>query len=193
MLDPALAEHASAALPPSLIVSTARAATALVAGTRLDASVVSPAVAALTEGVLQAMFLKQLKTTATVLLVLGALAVAGVIAYPRVAAQQNEARQPEKPSPAAKGEDKLQALLKERVEGAKKWLEVRNQEYLAGQGTLAVLFEASRELLHAEQELSGNKNERIAALEAHLKLTKDIEAINKKRFDAGTSSPADMY
>jgi RNA polymerase sigma factor (sigma-70 family) len=191
--DAELAEQAPAALPPSLMASTARAAAALAAGAQLDAGVVSPAVATLTEGVLQAMFLKQLKVAVTVVVVLVALAAGGVIVYPSLSAQQSPAKQPEKPSPAAKGEDKLNALLKERVEVAKQWLDERHQEYLAGRGTLDILFEASRELVHAEQELSGNKADRIAALEAHLKLTKDIEEINRTRFDAGRLSRADMH
>jgi RNA polymerase sigma factor (sigma-70 family) len=70
----ALAEtRASACLPAALVASTGKAAGLLAAGQALTASAVSPNVAAITEGVLKAMFLTRLKTITAVLALLTAV------------------------------------------------------------------------------------------------------------------------
>ncbi len=65
---------ASAAVPAPLVVSTVQAAAQLAAG-KTAAGLVSAKVAALTEGVLKAMFLTKLKMAAALVLVIGLLAV----------------------------------------------------------------------------------------------------------------------
>jgi RNA polymerase sigma factor (sigma-70 family) len=188
LLGVALAEKTAAAVPPPLLVATIQTATALVAGHFPAVAAVSPSAAALMEGVLQAMFLKQLKTTLTVTLSLILLVVAaGVLTHTTLAARQaddkKEEKKADKPAPAA--EDKLTALLKERVEAAKTWEKARHEQFLAGRGTLDILFEASKRLLEAERELSDKKADQIAALEAYFKLMKEIEEVNQARYDAG--------
>jgi RNA polymerase sigma factor (sigma-70 family) len=69
---------ASACVPVPLISTTIQAA-ALVAAGQATAAVVSAPVAALTEGVLKAMFVTQLKTVSAVLLAVGSLAVGASI------------------------------------------------------------------------------------------------------------------
>jgi uncharacterized protein (TIGR03067 family) len=71
-----LAEGAACAgLPPSVVTSTIQAASVPAVGQAAAAGSISGKVAALTEGVVKAMFLKKLKTIATASLVLGILAV----------------------------------------------------------------------------------------------------------------------
>src|SRR5262249_2269685 len=103
---------------------------------------------------------------------------------------KKEEKKAEKPAPAA--EDKLTTLLKARVEMAETEFANRNQEFLAGRGTLDILFGAGKRLLQAQQELSNKKEDQISALEAYLKLTKDIEEVNQARFDAGRITIADL-
>jgi RNA polymerase sigma factor (sigma-70 family) len=83
------AEGAAAAVPTSLALSTAQAATLLAAGQATAEVLVSAKVAALTEGVLKAMFLTKLKTTAVVLLAVALAGTgAGVLTYRTLAAGQ---------------------------------------------------------------------------------------------------------
>jgi RNA polymerase sigma factor (sigma-70 family) len=70
----ALAENrASAWVPAALVASTSKAAGLLAAGQALTAGAVSPNVAALTEGVVKAMFLTRLKTITAMLVLLTAV------------------------------------------------------------------------------------------------------------------------
>jgi RNA polymerase sigma factor (sigma-70 family) len=68
----ALAQQAAtAAAPAALFTSTVKAATLVAAGQAATAGVISAKVAALTEGVLHAMFIAKLKSTALVLAIVG--------------------------------------------------------------------------------------------------------------------------
>jgi RNA polymerase sigma factor (sigma-70 family) len=91
------ANGARAALSRSLVVSTAQAATQVTAGQAAAAGLVSPKVAALTEGVLKAMSVTKWKITAVALLVLALAGTgAGALAVVRGLAAQA-------PPPAAPG------------------------------------------------------------------------------------------
>jgi len=78
------------AVPPTVIASTAKAATLIAAGKGTVAELVSTKVAALTEGLLKAMFLTKLRATAIAVLLTAALAGtgSGVFAY-RILAADN--------------------------------------------------------------------------------------------------------
>jgi RNA polymerase sigma factor (sigma-70 family) len=80
------AGSASASAPPALVASTIRAASLLAAGQA--AGVVSAKVAALTEGVVKAMFVTKIKSVLTVVLVLAALAGGAGLLYQTQAADQ---------------------------------------------------------------------------------------------------------
>ncbi len=80
------AAHGSSSVPVSLVVSTVKAATGFAAGSAA-ASVVSAKVAAITEGVLNAMFLTKLKIASLVLLVVAATLGAGGLLYRTGAAE----------------------------------------------------------------------------------------------------------
>jgi RNA polymerase sigma factor (sigma-70 family) len=90
-----LSQHpGSAAVPPALLNATIKAALLMSAG-RTTAGAASAPVAALMEGVMQAMFLNQVKRAAAVVLVVGLLGSAtGMLAYRAVAEGQSEATKP---------------------------------------------------------------------------------------------------
>jgi RNA polymerase sigma factor (sigma-70 family) len=109
-----LTEHAaSASVPPALTASTVHAATVLAAGGSA-ATVVAAPVAALTEGVVKAMFLTKLKMTLGALMLAGSVTVGGAVLADRPAPANGEKapaadrRAPAKPAdpnapPAADG------------------------------------------------------------------------------------------
>ena len=98
----ALSQEAAAALAPApLVVSTVKAATLLAAG-QATTSVVSAPVAALTEGVIRAMFLTKLKmVVATVVVVGGVVAGSGGLIYHSTATAQIVQQQPAAKAPVA--------------------------------------------------------------------------------------------
>jgi hypothetical protein len=80
---------------------------------------------------------------------------------------------------------KMRSLLKEQIEAAQTETTSRFMEFLAGRGTLDIMIGASQRLLQAERDLSIKKEDVVAAYEAHWQRMKDVEAINKGRYDAG--------
>src|SRR5262249_19179602 len=71
------AATATAGVPPALVVSTVKAALLAAAGRAVTAGLVSAQAAALSEGVLHAMWLAKVKGTAAVLLIVGLMALGG--------------------------------------------------------------------------------------------------------------------
>jgi RNA polymerase sigma factor (sigma-70 family) len=179
-----LGEDLIAAAPPALVTATLKAANLTVAGKTAAAAGVSASVAILVEGVLRTMLVNKLKNLVVVVLAFVVLATGASLVASRQVPQEPK-KEAEKPAPAAKAENRLPALLKDRVEAAKMEVWGRNQEFLAGRGTLDILIGASRRLLVAEQELSANRAEEIAALERHFKLMKQVQEVNDERFRAG--------
>jgi RNA polymerase sigma factor (sigma-70 family) len=111
------AGSASASAPPALVASTIKAASLLAAGRA--AGVLSAKVAALTEGVVKAMFVTRLKSVLAVVLVVAALAGAAGLIYQTQAAEQPKAKEEQvafKNDPT-QSEEK-QALVKEEPLGA---------------------------------------------------------------------------
>jgi RNA polymerase sigma factor (sigma-70 family) len=120
---------APAAVPAPLLVSTVKAAALLAAG-QVAAGALSAPVAALMEGVVQAMFLTKLKLAAVVLLSVGMLGGgAGVVAYQALSAEPSDAARAERPQPISQpaqpktDAEKLQGtwllVSAEREDGAK--------------------------------------------------------------------------
>jgi RNA polymerase sigma factor (sigma-70 family) len=79
-LAAALAPERAAALPPALLASSLKAASALAAGASVLSATASPEVAALTEGVLKMMFLNKLRAVAGGLLALCVVCVGSAAA-----------------------------------------------------------------------------------------------------------------
>src|SRR5262245_58786933 len=73
----------------------------------------------------------------------------------------------------AKSNERLKALLKERLDTAQVEWDGRFKEFLAGRGTQEFLYQAARRLLQAQKELSNNPEDQRPALEAHLKRMKE--------------------
>jgi RNA polymerase sigma factor (sigma-70 family) len=104
LLAVALAEKTSAAVPAALTASTMQVAQALVAGNVPAVAAVSSSAAALMEGVLQAMFLKQLKIVLAAVSLVLLVVVAGVLTHTMLAAPQaddtKEEKKADEPAPA---------------------------------------------------------------------------------------------
>jgi RNA polymerase sigma factor (sigma-70 family) len=83
-------QAASAAVPTSVVVSTIKAASLLAAGKAAATGAISVKVAALTEGVMKAMLLTELKTVLAVVLVLGFVATGATVLTSRTAAGQED-------------------------------------------------------------------------------------------------------
>ncbi len=200
---------AATALPASLVGGIVPAASALAAGKATATGLVSPSVAALVEGVVQTMLVAKLKIIVWAALAIGVLSAgAGVLAYQKAvpeAVSEGKAGPPQPPPPRAEAtrivlqdvqqkgqQERLQTLLKARVEVAEAELDARRREFLAGRGILDNLMGASLRLVRAQQELNPNKADQLPTLEAHEKLMKEIFETNKARFNAGRIAPQDF-
>ena len=89
------------------------------------------------------------------------------------------------------GAEKVKKLQTERRDVLKKLVEARENEFMAGRGTLDVLLGATRDPLQAELELATTPKQRLAAHAARLELAKKIEEVMKNRHDAGRATQAD--
>ena len=112
-------ESASASVPTSAVSSTIKAASLLAAGNGA-ASITSVKVAALTEGVLKAMFVAKLKVAGAVLLAVSLIGIGmTVITYRTLASDQGGATDDAAPKAAAKGREKgAEDAERPRVDGA---------------------------------------------------------------------------
>ena len=121
-----LSENAApACVPAPLVFSTVKATANLAAGPAAAGGMISAKVAALTEGVLKAMFLTRLKTLGTVLLAATLLAAAGgLFTYNSLAAEQEEATKGGEPQPSGKPADKAKAD-RDKLQGA--WVAVSGE------------------------------------------------------------------
>jgi hypothetical protein len=72
-----------------------------------------------------------------------------------------------------------------RLEAARASCEARTQEFLAGRGTLDILFESSMQRLRAELDVAPHRADELTALERHWKQSKLIEDVNRGRFEDG--------
>jgi RNA polymerase sigma factor (sigma-70 family) len=112
---------AGAGMPPLLMCLTIKAALSVAAGQAAATGVISPKVAALTEGVLKAMFLTKLKiATAVLLAVVVAAAGAGGAAFPALAVQPQPHVKAERPGTETEAPKAQAAGAKERMAAAKK-------------------------------------------------------------------------
>jgi RNA polymerase sigma factor (sigma-70 family) len=101
LLAALLSSNASATMPTALINTTLQAALLTAANQAAAAGMISAPVAALTKGVLQAMFVTKLKIAAAVLLAVSVVGSGvGVIVYQATAAEQTDAKKGEWPKPA---------------------------------------------------------------------------------------------
>jgi RNA polymerase sigma factor (sigma-70 family) len=187
---------ASAGVPASLVASTVQAAS-LILGRAVAGGAISANVAALTEGVLRAMWLSKLRWISLVLLI-GGLVSAGAVASARawtnagVEGAQQEAR-PAAETPAkdraaaqAPGESKVRTLLKERLDLLKKIAAALEKVYeRSGTVKLEELAQAKIAVLKAELELCQSARERVAIHEKMVALTEDLVRFAESRYQSG--------
>jgi RNA polymerase sigma factor (sigma-70 family) len=174
----------------TVLSSTVDAATRFAAGSLAGAS---PA-ASLAEGVLRAMFLSRLKIAGVFLL---SVALAGTAVG--VLTLQAKAPQPAAVKVPKTGKDpldpatraKIRKLQIEHRDVLKKAVETRQQEYLAGRGTLDILLKMARRLLGAELDLATTAQQRLTAHTAYLELMKEVDKFTEARYDAGRATEAD--
>jgi RNA polymerase sigma factor (sigma-70 family) len=185
-----LAQQSLLPLPAGLLATTARVGAAYMTG---SVAAIAPPIATLTTETLRAMFLDKLKPALAVLLALFFLG--GGLGL--LASRGPGAPLPEKgpaataPKPPAKG--KLAELLKKRLKMAQDEYEARNQEFLAGRGTLDILHGASLRLRKAQLETARTKAERLAAHRGQIKRAAEIADFVKEYYDAGRMKAADHF
>jgi RNA polymerase sigma factor (sigma-70 family) len=114
-------QAASAGVPNSVVVSTIKAAYLFAAGETAATGAISVKVAALTKGVVKAMFFTKLKAAFAVVLILGLVATGATIFTCRTAAGQEEKPPVAEKLPRRETEDK-QHFLEKAVDGKPKAL-----------------------------------------------------------------------
>src|SRR5262249_134505 len=93
---------------------------------------------------------------------------------------------------AAKGDDELRKLLKARYNAALRETKGRFMQFLAGKTTPELLADGGRRLLRAELELCDKPADRVKVREKFLTLAKEVERIQRERYDAGRIDEPDM-
>jgi outer membrane protein TolC len=86
----------------------------------------------------------------------------------------------------------LTDLAKAKLEAARGEYEARFIQFVAGRGTLDFLLDTSRRLLDSERAVTTKEADLVAAFERHWIVTKQIEEVNKSRYDAGRISIEDL-
>jgi hypothetical protein len=86
----------------------------------------------------------------------------------------------------------LRELAKGRLDAAREEFEGRFREFLAGRGTQSFLEDSAQHLLQAELELADTPASAVVAHERHWIYTREIEQIDRGRFEAGRIPIQDM-
>ncbi len=190
---------ASARVPSSVLSSTIRAVTPGAATRASAAGLISPGVAALSEGVIKAMMLTKLKSVAiAAALALGLCGIAGAVVF---VGQDNKGPAPTAPATAiARDENKgaagqpgssgaagaPAALLRDRDALARKGYEAARQllQQTQRQGNVLIVLGKPEDVyrwsirrLQAERELSPQAAGRRAALKSHLERMIDLDKV----------------
>jgi RNA polymerase sigma factor (sigma-70 family) len=174
----------SAAVPASLGDGTIKVALLFATANAVAAG----NAAALAEGVLQAMWIKKLKVTILGLLALALVgAGAGVLAVGgRPADADDQATADPVPKAAGKA-DQLKKQAAARLDLAKANFEGYLARFEFARDSEDVVNLWSRRWLQAQLELSDNKADREAALQAHLERLKKVDGIARARLALGNS------
>jgi hypothetical protein len=181
-----LSENAlSAAVPAVLNDSTVKAALVFAAGKAAAAG----SVAALAEGVLQAMFMYRVKWCVAVVLMLAvAGAGAGLLAFGGRPAEGPVAPKKVEPTPKAEEKvDQLKRLAAARLDAAKAAYDGYWRRYEVGRGSEEAVHLWSRRWLQAQLDLSDNKADRDAALATYQERLKKTDEIARARLVLGNS------
>ena len=212
-------ETASACVPPSVLSSTIKAATLGAASQTPAAGLISPKVAALTDGVIRRMIMTKFTSIAvTTVLALGLCGIAGAIVElgrddkgtGQAATTAAAIAQKKEVAGQAKGSqqagDGTTALLKARPGLAQKGYDGTFEALLHTQkhGDMLVLIGKPDEVyrwsirwLQADRDLSLKETDHFAALEAHLKrmtdLQKRVEVLSREFLPNTAKLEAEWY
>jgi hypothetical protein len=85
-------------------------------------------------------------------------------------------------------EARLPQLAQEKLQVARQAYAAREEEFLAGRGTLDFLLEVSLLLLESERAISAKAADQVAALRSHWRRAKGIEDVNQQRHRDGRVS-----
>jgi len=156
--------------------------------------------------VVQAMFMSKVKMAALMVAAIGFLAGAGVVGYGALKA--GPAQDPKADTERAKEprsrddfverraaieiQRKLQPLMEKRLEAVKQQMRARVEEFFAGRILLDTVFEASNNLLKAQQEMSDKPVDRLRMLEMHFQRMKRVHEIQEIRFRAAKANTAEV-
>ncbi|MBA4062552.1 MAG: hypothetical protein C0501_02375 [Isosphaera sp.] len=191
-------------VPPPLVTSTITAGWRVAAGQPMSG--LAPAVAALSQEVLRAMFIPKLKLVACVLLVGGMLLTGVAISARHSGTAPDEPKKaspsdppkagniPQDPPPKDQpgGNAKIRELQKERLAVLRQIADQTNTAYKGGQVPLTTVLEAQREVNAAELELCETHKERLIFLEKKVELAKDTEKNTEKLVQAHTAPQAHL-
>jgi RNA polymerase sigma factor (sigma-70 family) len=191
---------ASACVPAAVLSSTIKAVTLVAAGKGATTGAISSSVAALTEGVLKAMFLNKLMKVAAVLLAAVAVVGSGVFLYRTQAAEPGKQEAQAAPAkrvagaaaPAAPAPPKVpKELLEKRLDVARKVFKQNLTRLKALQALPSELFGWSERWLEAELALTDNQADRVKALRDHLDRTREVEQMTVGLARTGQGRQAD--
>lgn len=198
-----LSENGATASAPSAIVSaTIKAAPLVAAGEVVAKCAISPAVAALTEGVLKVMLITKPKLIVGVLLLIVAtggiatsLTNAGAQRDERAKAQKKTREGPTKQPDTNQGLAGLtsdaQTILKHKRDAAKEVWDHRMKQVNVGRMSLdSDILGWHKRWLDAELELATSAKERLAILARHWLEIKKVEDNEGQKMRSGTSDSA---
>jgi hypothetical protein len=108
-------------------------------------------------------------------------------------AQSDPSAIPARPSAVATPEEAPEEALKRRlVEIARRRLEAQQAFYRESRITIDRYLDASNELRLAEMDASKTREDRVAAVRAHRDRAREVEANERKEFEEGRSTTADV-
>jgi RNA polymerase sigma factor (sigma-70 family) len=176
-----LANEATAIAPAQLVISTVNAALLVAAGKALTGAVSAP-VAALTQGVLQAMFMSKVKITLAVVLTVGVVAAGtGQVMYSTAGAGQIVAQAPDQPgkAPATKPQ-------RERAQPEDLPVEAKRRQEVA-----EALLRATADRLRAAEIQLNQLQSQLQAAKADYELAKaDFDKARENVAIAANAAPA---
>jgi RNA polymerase sigma factor (sigma-70 family) len=197
----ALMENAaSGGVPASLMAATVKTTALLAAVSAATTGGITAEVAALTEGVIQTMFLKKLKLV-TFAILTGVCLCTGTAVFTYTSRGEQKTGQQVAPAPRAgqpeerKGPDKFQVLLQKRRDALKEAIKDIMLRVESGQELLQPQMRHAQSMLtKVELALCKSDKERIKVLEDAVALAAKVERINKDRAEAGIKGyiPADL-
>jgi len=183
-------QAAPASVPTSVLSSTIKAASLLAAG---NAAVISDEVAALTEGVLTAMFLNKLKSMMVVLLLIlsglgsGLLIVAAVAAEQKPQQPAGDAKEKVVLADEGKPNKKIMELMRKRLDAAKTTWNSRADLFVAGKIKVAPqeLIDASERLTKSQLDMTDIAADQLRILESQFDRMRLVHRRLEQLFEGG--------